>query len=89
MITDSALFQIAKYPPFPPLSPFRIPAGALNKANQRTAVVDKVCENIGLVKTVEVENDDMDIAFVEDVVVEAPKDLSKPDEKTPVTVKVS
>jgi len=66
-----------------------IPAGALNKAGQRTATVEKVCENIGLVKTVEVENDNSDIAFVEDVVVVAPKDLSKPDDKKPITVKLN
>jgi len=65
-----------------------IPAGKLNNGANRVVSVDKVCENIGIIEKVDVEMSDPNIWFVEEVVVEAPKDLSKPDEKSPVTLKV-
>merc|ERR1712198_131427 len=65
-----------------------IPAGKLANKKKRLVSVDKVCENIGIIKKVDVEMDDADIWFVEEVIVEAPKDLSKPDEKSPVPIKV-
>ena len=67
---------------------FRIPAGKLNNGANGVVSVDKVCENIGIIEKVDVEMSDPNIWFVEEVVVEAPKDLSKPDEKSPVTLKV-
>ena len=66
--------------------PRRIPAESFN---QRTADVDQTCENIGLVKAVEVENNHANRVFVEDVVVEYEELDPKEGEKTKtVTVKV-
>jgi len=65
----------------------KIPAESFN---QRTADVDQTCENIGLVKAVEVENNHATSVFVEDVVVEYEELDPKEGEKTKtVTVKVN
>ena len=59
----------------------RFPAGELNDTNKRTAAVTKKCGNLGHIEKVELEQDTTDLWFVEEVVIESPKDPKNPKEK--------
>lgn len=62
-------------------------AGKLNDPKKRiVAEISKKCTNLGHIETVEVEQDTDDLWFVEEVVIETPKDPKNPKEK--VTTKV-
>ena len=67
---------------------YSIPGGKLDGRSNRIAKVEKICENVGIIKKVVVEMNDRDIWYLEDLTITTPKDLAKPNEMTSVKLKV-
>jgi len=66
-----------------------IPGSKLNDRAKRSVTVIAHCENIGIIKKIEVELRGPDVWFVEKVTIKSPKDPENPEEKVATVVEVN